>query len=118
MKRDWELIRYLLLQFEGNEGDELNKYDDTLIMEHAFLLMEAGYLKNIHFQKNQVGTIIGMKLYGNCHITMAGYDLLDSIRRRDIWDKVLAVIKERGGSLAISIVSKLAQKYIETQLGL
>lgn len=118
MKRDWELIRYLLLFFEGDERDELKNYEQELIWEHARLLVEAGYLKDIRFQRNHVGTVCGMSQYGNCNITMVGYDFLDSIRERDIWDKVFAVIKEHGGSLAISIVAKVAQRYIETKLGI
>ena len=118
MKRDWELIRCLLLHFEGDESDALDKYDATLIMEHARLLTEAGFLKDISFQKNNVGAIAGMRPYGYCNLTMTGYDLLDSIREPDIWAKVFAIIKEHGGEMAANIVFKLAQKFIEAKLGL
>lgn len=118
MKRDWELIRCLLLHFEGDESNALDKYDEQLIMEHTRLLVEGGYLKDIRFSKDQAGAIIGMTGYGHCNLTMSGYDLLDSIRQPDIWEKVFTVIKKHGGKMAVEIVVKLAQHYIEAQLGL
>jgi hypothetical protein len=116
MKRDWDLIRKQLTDIE-EENDLFSElrpdpvykdqawdaYEkelkecraiDARILGHLELLIEAGYVDGVQV----VRSADGLLSYGvhSPRLTMAGHDLLDTMRSKTIWERIKASAKERG----------------------
>ena len=120
MKRDFDLLRALLLRMESinkrsfDEDDLLDLCEDkNLLYLHLHLLVEAGYIK-LHDHVSYSGG----ERFLISHITSSGYDYLDSVRNESVWTPIRKKIGEYGGSLALAIVRDLADAAIRARLGL
>lgn len=111
MKRDWDVIRSVLLEVEALKPSQADfQYtavfksddEDSVRALHAFLLYERGYLKGIDSGSLHDRALISPEL------TMDGADLLDSIREQKLWDKIKEIAKDRGVGLAFDTVKALA----------
>lgn len=122
MKRDWDVIREILIEVEvlGNdERDHLTYalYDnpteaDQLKSEHAILLWKAGYLEAI-----DVGTLMGPAIMSPS-LTWQGHDLLDTLRSKAVWERIKLTAKEMGIELtfdAVKALGKVAFDYYISQ---
>jgi hypothetical protein len=91
MKRDWNLIRLLLLEVEsGEKPAELNQYSDEQVLYHCDLLNESDLIiASIALGGN--GTAVGARIE---RLTWKGHDLLDTIRDENTWKLTQAVVKE------------------------
>ncbi len=127
MKRDWDLIRKQLTDIE-EENDlftevpeepvwkdqdeatfmkELNEYRTTQnrIFGHLEMLINAGYIDGLQIDRSADGAFY----YGlhSPRLTMAGHDLLDTMRSTTIWEKIKATAKAKGIELTIDAVKAL-----------
>lgn len=99
MKRDYELIRKLLLKIENfpasikqdfNYNLNIYGYDKDTINHHILLLVQAELLNGIIHRSiiNKHIEVINETL----ELTWAGHDFVDSIRKDSIWNKLKSKI--------------------------
>jgi hypothetical protein len=113
MKRDWDLIREVLIEVEAlsefERGDawygvnrEGIEIDDSK-HQHALMLWKAGYLEG------EDGTdLAGPKLLAP-NLTWAGHDLLDTLRSKPVWEKIKTIAQEKGIELTFDAVKTLGK---------
>jgi hypothetical protein len=95
MKRDPELIRALLLKFEGRDdwlvrdyGDvKIDGYDPHQITGHIALMFDAGLVTPHNQLKRKGSNRVASKgrRIGAVRLTNAAYDFLDTVRDEKIW---------------------------------
>lgn len=119
MKRDFDLIRKILLYVEKNQKDytkvidNLEDYDNQTLMFHCELLIDSGLLKGKVLRVN-TGE-------GHCvsnGLTWEGYDYLAKIKDDTVWKNVKKTIKEQGVEFSIEVISRVATKLIEDKMRL
>jgi len=112
MKRDWDVIREVLLEVEALSDDEKDGFvykqgDGDIKTEHAILLWRAGY----------IGAIDGADLDGiglvSPELTWAGHDLLDTLRSKPVWERIKSTAKEKGIELTFDAVKALGQMALD-----
>jgi len=116
MKRNMDLIRALLFQWESG-GQDLTAFSEAEQIYHTALLIEAGYL---------IGEIIpgdtedGSGVVGNCvsRLSWAGHDFIDSARSQSVWEKVKAALSGTAGTAGIETVKMLLLKFVALKVGL
>jgi DNA-binding transcriptional ArsR family regulator len=111
MKRDFELIRDILLKIE-----EADTFDQGIIIKiegkseeeieyHLLLLGEDRLVELDDANKD-----FGVRPF---RLTSQGHDFLDAARNATIWNKTQKFIKEKGGSVTLSIFKSLLTKALE-----
>jgi len=124
MRRDMDLIRALLLKFEGlhrgigtihfgfdDENLQFNGFDPVHVAAHIKLMAEGG--------------LIEAKVTVQCEtmfngITWAGCDFLDSVRDDQIWRRTKEGLNQAGGftlDLAKALAKGLVKKQLERLTG-
>ncbi len=110
MRRDEDLIRELLLEYEQEEDWLLMTPGETSgasreerqKLGHLKLMMDQGLIA-------EVGR-------GTFRITASGYDFLEAIRSEGIWEKTKAAVAETGGNATLDIVKQLAVGFLKIKL--
>jgi hypothetical protein len=105
MKRDFELIRKLLLHIEG-EQVELSSYKKEQILYHKALLLEEGLAEGPkpHYSSRQFIEIPDKVIIHR--LTWEGHTLIDAIRDEGRWQKVKDWVKEAGKTLTLETLKE------------
>jgi hypothetical protein len=128
MKRDWDLLRKQLTDIEEERDvladipDEpkwldgqpwedyeaqLNEYNATVarIAGHLEMLIDTGYVEGVQVLRGCGGDFsFGL---ASPRLTMAGHDLLDTIRSATIWESIKTTAKKKGIELTFEAVKAL-----------
>jgi len=128
MKRDWDLIRKQLTDVEeenelfydiptkpvytNQEWDtyqeQFKEYQDiaSRIYGHFELLINNGYIDGLKI----IRSADGLFSYGihSPRLTMAGHDLLDTMRSATIWEKIKSTSKTKGIELTFDTIKALS----------
>lgn len=104
MKRDMDLIRFVLLEARsGNPNGEIYGYDDDDLKYHRKLAIEFGLLEgkvqDNHTDKTNIPAAVFVK-----DLTWTGHDLLDSIESDTNWFKVKSFLLESGKTITIEAI--------------
>ncbi|MEP1152382.1 MAG: DUF2513 domain-containing protein [Balneola sp.] len=109
MKRDFELIKKILLKTEENPSPSnwieltIDGSSDKEIYYHVKLLREAGLLNAVDLTTSN----------GFCwlprSLTWEGHNFLDNARNDTVWKKSLKLVKEKGGSVSFNVFQNLLQ---------
>jgi len=120
MKRDWDLIRALLLRLEERtssqpllDPDQVPPWDSEMVSYHLHLLGEAG-LADIVESKRLREPMYAM----GRSLTWSGHEFLDAIRSASVWEKVKTNAKEKGLDLTFDLVKGIAAAIIKGMFGL
>jgi hypothetical protein len=114
MKRDFELIRKLLIFFEEKQSPEhvavpaIDGYDDTTIKTHLVLMHDAGLLRCEPAKSSTSDRIIYVIPF---ELTWDGHEFLDKVRNETVWAKIRDIIASKGGSIAFSVINQLATRF-------
>ncbi|MFC4863138.1 DUF2513 domain-containing protein [Pseudomonas sp. JS3066] len=108
MKRNWDLIRELLLEIEAMEPGHLASLhctDGCSLEEadyHLHLLEQAGLVecKEQHQWNGESGRVASS-------LTLQGHDLLDSIRDQDTWNAKKTMLLQRLGAISYESLRKV-----------
>jgi hypothetical protein len=116
MKRDWDVVRKILLALEEQEGansqlGSLDDVDDESFGYHVKLMKDAGLLEAAVMTPLN-GPILAVAL----RMTWEGHEFLDSIRPKSTWDKVKEQAKEKGVSLSVDAIKFLAKAAMDAAL--
>lgn len=136
MKRDWDLIRKQLTDVEEENdlfseippepdgtNQELDTYETQLkehraiesrIFGHFELLVDNGYIDGLQVLRSGDGVFH----YGlhSPRLTMAGHDLLDTIRSATIWEKIKSTAKAKGIELTFDAIKSLGAFVLNSAL--
>lgn len=138
MKRDWDLLRKQLTDIEeerdiladlpeepkwtNQPGAEFQRvYDEYRAVEskvagHLELLANNGYIEGVKVLRGADGHIaLGVS---NPRLTMAGHDLLDTMRSKPVWEKVKATAQSKGIELTFDAVKMLGAWALKQVVGL
>jgi hypothetical protein len=138
MKRDWDLLRKQLTDIEeGNdvlaEIPEAPKWTDDLtqqdyervakehraieerVLGHLELLIDNGYVDGLTVLRG-VDNHFGVAVHAP-RLTMAGHDLLGTLRSEGVWEKVKSTASKKGIELTFDAVKSLASFVIKQMLG-
>ncbi|MCU4120943.1 DUF2513 domain-containing protein [Variovorax sp. N23] len=137
MKRDWDLIRKLLIDIEeGNDfladdpvapqwldqservfAEQMAAYkkEQERLFGHLELLLENGYTDGYQVLRGADGYFS----YGVSapRLTMAGHDLLDTMRSSKVWGWVKATASTKGVELSFDAVKTLSAMALKAVLG-
>lgn len=117
MKRNWDVIRKIMIKLEEipSESGQLDSdaicgVDDEAAFYHMRMMIEAGLA---------VGGC--PETLGRCHgyllrLTWDGHELLDKIRRDSVWNKVKETARSKSIDLSIDVVKSVARSVIEGML--
>ena len=105
MKRDFELIRKLLLDIEGEDVD-LSAFSNEQMLYHKALLIESKLAEGPKpkYSSRKFSEIPEQVIIQK--LTWAGHDFIDAIREEDRWKKVKTWIKDTGKILTIETVKE------------
>ncbi len=121
MKRDWDLIREVLIEIEALDTHTRDKKqyevryrepkDTDGKAEQAFLLYDAGFIGAIDAGSNDGPALISPKL------TWQGHELLETMRSKPVWERVKKMATEKGIELSFDSIKALAVKAVAAIIG-
>ncbi|TYK64171.1 DUF2513 domain-containing protein [Colwellia echini] len=120
MKRDWDVIREILIateSLEPNQSLTLSAFDADKafnISYHVELLDEAGIIYASLSQ--ELGR--GPTQFHVHRLTWDGHEFLDSIKSKSTWDKTKSLISEKGGAMSFDVIKGVAVHIGKSALGL
>jgi len=115
VKRNIDLIRELLFITEKSHRSvavwtiKIKGISAETIDYHAYLLQDGGYIK-ADIEQLEDDTFDTVLIHS---LTWSGHELLDSIRKDQIWEKVKNRIAEKTESVPFDILKQIAMEYIE-----
>lgn len=122
MKRDWDVIREVLLEVESLSPDERNRFSygegedqDSAKVAHALLLWKAGFIEGLD-ASSTMGSVVMCP-----DLTWQGHDLLDTLRSKAVWERIKKTSKDTGIELTFDTVKMLgtaAVKWVAAQAGI
>jgi hypothetical protein len=118
MKRDWDLLRELLLKIEaakqpsfeelmgsGNSNSEL----DSAAYQMRMLIDDAMYVRGVD------ANYMGGHNWLNLELTWQRHEFLDNVRDPEIWSKTKAGAK-KAGNLSVDVLGALAKGFIKEKI--
>ena len=116
MKRDFELIRSLLIELEGAESVDLSSYTEEQVNYHKALIKEAGFAEGIiHYPSTHKTDIPDLALLKR--LTWEGHEFLDKARDETVWNKAKSIVKEKGISLSLDALKIALTQAVKMLLG-
>jgi hypothetical protein len=106
MKRDWELIRKILMQLEKTQSskaclrsDEIPDHDSDVVAYQMKLLIQAGLIEGLR----------GCRHCTAYSLTWEGHEFLDTVRSKPIWDGAAVILKQKGIEMSIDAFKTAAR---------
>lgn len=122
MRRDPDLVRKLLLYFEGRQSFAVDRevriegYSDDDVQYHLLLLAQSGF---ITYEADRSTTnperLIRVYPFG---LSWAGHEFLDVARDDTAWRKATGKVAEATGGLSLDLLKELLVTYGKQALGL
>ena len=121
MRRDFELIRQILLRVEDTDKATnvldlgLDEHPFPALARHVELLEEAGLVKAQIAWNDASGSPIYVQVE---RLTWAGHEFLDDARSHEVWQHATDTISARGGSASFALLRELVTQAARHRLGL
>lgn len=100
MKRDWHLLGKIFTEIENEHLDEyfdgLKLEEQTKVLRHMELLIDAGYLTGIEIIYSDSGEPMYGTENGGVRITLDGYDFAERVQDEKLLNKTMSLIKKAG----------------------
>lgn len=114
MKRNFDLIRLLLLDAEGVSSVDLSDFGDNEVRYHQALVVEAGLvegtIKESSRTYSEVPDLVVIR-----KLTWEGHEFLDKARDPSIWRKSKDYVRDKGLELTLDAL-KAAMTTIVSRL--
>lgn len=119
MKRDWELIRKMLLAIEGSPSGwapelKFPGYTDTQVGYHAYLLIDAGLSRGD--EVSQMGSEAPEGMITS--LTWAGHEFAEAAQDETRWKKAMGLVADKGGSITLDVMKELLVSLMKGAFGL
>lgn len=109
MKRDWELIRKILIKLES-------KVDDTPLDSKSFkgvypekVIYHYKILAQAELIQIEDSSTMGEEDYSAINLTWSGHEFLDKIRNEDAWNKIKSIVKTKGVDMSFDVIKTVGQ---------
>lgn len=117
MKRDWDVVRKILIALEDSEHahsdlQSVEGVDKEQFMYHAGLLIDAGLVEG-----RVISAMVGPVAAILIRMTWSGHEFLDSIRPKPIWDKIKSDARSKGIDLTFGAIKALAEMAMKAAIG-
>lgn len=110
MKRDWDLVRQVLLEVEALQAGKakyktytLKGEGDDELAAHAVLLWKSGFIEGTHASGMSIEGVMAQDLTWN------GHELLNTMKTDKVWLKVKDMASEKGLELTLDSVKSLGK---------
>jgi len=118
MKRDWDLVREVLLKLEECESsrgrlrpEEIAGRDGEVVSYHIQILTEAGLIVG------ECSRSMGAPLYCTAtRLTWAGHEFLDQVRNHTAWNRIKGVAREKGLDITLDVIKAAAKMLLDSVL--
>lgn len=117
MKRNWDLVRKILIKLEEQAdaqglltSDAFVGFDTETVAYHFKMLQQAGMIEAI-----ETGGVMAFD-YAAQSLTWVGHEFLDKIRKETVWNSIKKTIKEKGLDLSVDAIKLAGAKLIEQVL--
>jgi FPC/CPF motif-containing protein YcgG len=111
MKRDWEVVRKILMALEEHDSDvaikSLPDVDQVAWAYHIKILGEGKYIIGYVGLANSPSANFASAL----RLTWQGHELLERIRSDTTWARMKKTAKDKGMSLTIDVIKALAIEF-------
>ncbi|WP_439259495.1 DUF2513 domain-containing protein [Lonepinella sp. BR2930] len=113
MKRDWDLIRRILLTLEQKAdrsplfSDQIANYDAENVAYHFKIMNDAGLIDG------ENSSVIGAFNYTAYGLTWQGHEFLDQIRNDSIWNKIKSTLRSKSIDLSFDVIKTVATVIIK-----
>nr|WP_186329685.1 DUF2513 domain-containing protein [Variovorax boronicumulans] len=119
MKRNWDVIRELLIEVEALDQAQFEdlQYGAPSVSRnpekavHMVLLWKAGFVEGVDSSSDAGDAVIATGL------TWAGHDLLETMRSKPVWDQVKKIAQEKGIELTFDAVKTLGRTAFAAIIG-
>ena len=119
MKRDMELVRLLLIHYEGEEEVDLSKYPTQQQFYHVKKMIEAGLIDGkVEHVFGPASETVYQPPSGLMVLTWYGHDFLDAAKNQAVWKKAMGKVRESGGTVAFEVLKALLVAYGRDLVGL
>lgn len=122
MKRDWEIIRAILLRLEEAptantilRPDLMLGYPEQEVAYNMRLLSQAGYVEGKFLESKSGNGAINAAIVSR--LTNSGHELLDTIRNDSVWGKTKDTFKSKGLDMTFDLVMSVGKRIMEAMLG-
>ncbi len=118
MKRDFELVREVLLAVEASDNTQglidltLPGHDDKAVSYHVKLLAEAGLI-----EANDLSTMHGFE-WKPRSLTWAGHEFLDAARNDTVWNKAMTKLKGQAATVPFEVLKAVVLQTCRDYWGL
>ncbi|QLB18700.1 DUF2513 domain-containing protein [Mannheimia granulomatis] len=117
MKRNWDLIRKILLKLEEKadstswlESTDIKGYDAKTVAYHYKLLNNAGLIEAIDISS------LEEEDFSATSLTWQGHEFLDKIRNDSVWNKVKSTVQSKSLDLSFDVIKTVATKIITAMI--
>lgn len=117
MKRDWDLIREILLKLERQaqargllKDNGFVGYSPETVSYHFKLLSDAGLIEAVDYSSMNELTLVARSL------TWQGHEFLDKIRNETVWNDLKTFIKTKNLDLSFESIKQVATHIIASML--
>jgi len=121
MKRDWEIIRQILLRLEEKASpngtismEVFGNFEPQDVGYNMRLLSEAGYIDAQILNTSDGSGKIGLAIAKS--LTNEGHDLLDTIRSNTVWEKIKEKFESKGIDMTFELVMSVGKRVMENLL--
>lgn len=118
MKRNWDIVRKILLAVEAlpDEGSQFNSgeligHDNEIVAYQMRLLLEAKLIEG--GCRNMTGPAWCYAI----RLTWAGHEFLDNIRRDSVWNDIKNNAREKGVDLSLDVIKDTAKAIVIAIMG-
>lgn len=116
MKRDWDLIRKIMLKVEESAPhedtapEEVEGYDQELVAYNMRRLIERDLC--VPTNRNDAEARLGV-----AELTWEGHDFLDKIRTDDVWVETKKTFKDKCIDLTFDLIGTVSSAILMQKLG-
>lgn len=122
MKRDWDLIREVLIEIESLDPAKheniqygpASSSSEPVKDSQAVMLWRAGFILGVDASSTEGDAIFALDL------SWAGHELLDTIRSQAVWERIKSTAQTKGLELtfeSVKVLGKFAWDWVVSQPG-
>lgn len=122
MKRDFDLVRKILLYFEEKENDVMEQviniegYETKFINYHLLIMDEAGLIRCERlYSKTTPDRVIKVYPFS---LTWKGHEFLSSAKDDGLWNKAKSISMKKAGILSFELLKELLVGLAKDQVGI
>lgn len=115
MKRDWDVVRGILIALEQNSTvkaiESLPDVDNEIFVYHMTILCDGEFVHGKWGHRN------GKPYASALRLTWSGHELLDKMRDEKLWERIKKAVEEKSLSMSFEVIGLIAKQIAKNKLG-